>query len=244
MNAQKITQTFNGQKTWQIAGSYFKLLSAQYPVTVELFYMGQKVFSAQQMDAGFYQSVLFDRVEVTTPLSEEVSLLIAPNKGGSDRLAGVVEVVDGGRSRTIGGQAFMAIIGLGAVAGQYPTGGLYNPVGSAVNSYVKSYAASCSLAAQVELDWNNTIATASGAVISRADGVTAGMTLQKYDISAAGFAAGKVNTAHSMFLAAGAPYKEIFSEPILLAPGNGLYLRFLLQNVTGLVNFELVEERI
>ena len=153
-----------------------------------------------------------------------------------------VSIVDGGKARTASGLAFFGTVGLGAVAAQYPTGILLNPAASGKNCWLKTLSISASLGVQIAVDYNNTPGTASTNVISKKDGTTAGVTQVRYDISAGGWAAGKVNSLLSHILAAGVPYERTFSEPVLLTPGMGVAVRFLLVNVTGLVNYEVIEE--
>lgn len=54
-----------------------------------------------------------------------------------DRISGTVDVVDGGRARTIGGVAFMGYANAGSAAGQYSTSQLWNPPGSGVRLVVE-----------------------------------------------------------------------------------------------------------
>lgn len=91
-SAGKITQTFNGQVIWNIAGGYFKLLAAAAAVSIKLYKDGACVLSADSVDAGFYQSVAFDRVEITCTVSQQVDWLFASQEGGSDRITGTITI--------------------------------------------------------------------------------------------------------------------------------------------------------
>jgi hypothetical protein len=109
MRSRKITQTFNGRVEWIIGGAgFFKLMDSVTPVDVELWLGGRQVLEAEDAEAGEYYPVEFDRVVITTPVSQEVRWLYAPIGGGSDRLAGEVSVVDGELARVKAGVCFSA----------------------------------------------------------------------------------------------------------------------------------------
>jgi hypothetical protein len=55
-----------------------------------------------------------------------------------DRISGSVEVIDGGRDRTLANRAFWGQAGVGVVAAQYPHVQLFNPAASGVNVYIPS----------------------------------------------------------------------------------------------------------
>lgn len=241
MNAQKITQTFNGLKQWQISGNYFKLLSAQYPVTVELFYLGQKVLSAPLMEAGFYQSILYDRVEVTTPLSEEISFLVAPSKGGSDRLAGEVAIVDGEKARTIAGVTFFTPAVQGAVAGELSSIQLYNPVGSGKRIVIESMAFASPTAGGIYFGLVNAACTglyqnSKSKLSDGADGAGEG----RIQTSVGGLAG--TDRFGLLSVVANVPDKVSMRKPVVLTEGWGMFAEHGAANATAWAFWESIEE--
>lgn len=85
---QTISQTFAGAATWplQMAGDYFRLISAPSPVDLVFYKNGSQIATANAMDTGFYFRPVggFDRVDVVTATAQTIKLFIMSGDGGYD----------------------------------------------------------------------------------------------------------------------------------------------------------------
>lgn len=238
MNARKITQTFNGYNEWIIAGGYFKLLTAAYAVTVELFMNGQQVLEATGADAGFYQRLDFDRVAITAPVSQAVSFLVAPAEGGSDRLVGAVSVVDGGRLRTLANESFLAHVESVAVPGQKSNTQLKNPVGSGIRVVINSILPQSAAQTLQMRQYDANLTTLSGVPQSKLFGGAVGLAQLRSQNSVGALSAATVIQSLEMPSTDWVP----LSEPIILLPGVGMMLSGTADNTAIGLNLELNEE--
>jgi hypothetical protein len=162
-----------------------------------------------------------------------------------ERITGTVDVVDGGKSRTLAKAAFFAYGAKNTtVGGNHPFIQLWNPPGSGKNIFVKSGLFSCSTASFIGLGPTN---AAVGALLgnskskhsSGADGV-----LQVRGLEQVAF----VNTFNltGAYVAASQSVNLQLAEPILIEPGFGLVVGGSdTTNGTQITAaFELIEENI
>jgi hypothetical protein len=77
------------------------------------------------------------------------TLLIGDGEFFDNRISGTVEVIDGGKARTLGNIAFSAPSYCGAVAAQYAYAQLWNPVGSGKNIVISQLNASSASAGAI-----------------------------------------------------------------------------------------------
>lgn len=100
-----------------VDGGYYKILSQYGPVAINR--EGGSVLNP--MLAGQGERLDFKRLSVTdvSGASNTVSILVADESFVDDRISGEVSVVDGGKARSISGNALISMAGCGAVAGQY-----------------------------------------------------------------------------------------------------------------------------
>ena len=89
---------------------------------------------------GYWVQGPFSRFELRNryPLQQTVRVMYGRGVGGSRRVQGVVQTVDGGQARTMDAQAFMAPCAVSTVAGQHPHAQLWNPAGSGRLTVVKA----------------------------------------------------------------------------------------------------------
>ncbi len=221
--AQRIPQTFTGTKEWLVQGGYFKLLTATYPVTIELFKDGAPTLYAASAEAGFYQRVDFDLVRITNPISQETAFLCASADGGSDRLAGEVSVISGEISRVKNGNSFVAFSYGGAVAGQYQHVQLWNPADSGLNAFVTGYTLYTGAAGRAALRkftaaLASSYAPAANPINKNLSGAVSSLE-NRYAASAA-----YVGDQIGALLRSDAATSPIvaFSEPIMVPPGYGI----------------------
>lgn len=161
----------------------------------------------------------------------------------SDKLTGIVQTVDGGRARTIGGVAFAAAGGITGGAGLFSWAQLWNK-STDKNVFVGSFNAITSAAVTVDVGvttsqksafiYTGFSKRAGGAPSSAADLRTWATNLLA-DLS--------FSTIVQMGCSAGitANYKP--TEPVMLPPGAGMVLRVPTQAVNLSCSFEWFEER-
>jgi hypothetical protein len=157
------------------------------------------------------------------------------------RVVGTVEVIDGGKNRTMAGIAFMVGGGSGAVAAQMSQSQLWNPVGSNVNIVLSTISLSASSAtsytigptAQAPMTGLNRTG------ISKKVGAGAAKGEARGQASAVNLVTGAMQYG---YLQANVVYPYKFSEPIVLMPGFGLGVALDQPNVGLLTTFEWYEE--
>lgn len=92
-----VSDTFSGEKSWNIYGEYFRLLDTVNPVDVVLYDQAGRVGEARQVEGGFFQRLTgrpYSRVSITTGGSEAVKFIYGSGEGGYDRLFASVTVSD------------------------------------------------------------------------------------------------------------------------------------------------------
>lgn len=131
---EKLSQALAAGESWRlnIAGDFFRLSEAAYPVSVSLLKGQRIVGTMRNMLAGDYvRDIAFDGVIIDNgALAQSVSAQIAGGGAGSDRVLGEVSVVSGERFRTMAGASFWQSKSLTAAAGNLPHIQLWNPAGS------------------------------------------------------------------------------------------------------------------
>lgn len=155
---------------------------------------------------------------------------------------GMVQVIDGGKSRTLGGGAFSANNSVPSVAGQYSRCQLWNPANSGVRLVVESISlvAANGTAAVAQLQFNQAqLANDQGAGMSKLGGGAAAKAHIGYDSNASlpsGGSLGQYQAQTSGFM--------IFvpKEPYIVPPGYGLVMWSLLQNMNYNTWWEWYEE--
>ncbi|MGL5181198.1 hypothetical protein [Herbaspirillum huttiense] len=169
------------------------------------------------------------------------TMLIADGGFFDNRVTGSVEVIDGGKARTLGGGAFMGGVQCVATAAQNSIVQLWNPVGSGKNVILESITYSSTNnggilfrvynAALSNLLANGVSKLAGGAAVSVGQlryapnpGVLGGNNMLILGIAAAQFST----------------YQ--FKEPVVLPPGQGMLVTQGTQNVDVTGNFEWYEE--
>jgi hypothetical protein len=158
-----------------------------------------------------------------------------------DRITGTVDVVDGGKSRTLANTAFQGTTAGLSNAGEYPHAQLWNPVSSTKRLIVKQVFMSSTVQQQVALVFHNAAltsltATAQSKLANAASSVAE--TRSQSSATLLGIGAGFV----APYLAASGNMVVTFTEPIILLPGWGLVLRGGV--VASQINaaFEFIEE--
>lgn len=171
-------------------------------------------------------------------------VLMGQGEFSDNRISGSVEVVDGGKARTIAGVTFMQCIAVGPVAGQLAFAQLWNPVGSNRRLVVASVFAATGTTGP------------NGIVLSYATQALANFIANcqaKRPGAANSIAqARSVNSATTSVVAGQSMYREpgpngamlgrVFDEPLVVDPGYGLLVYTDDPGASVSANVEFIEE--
>ncbi|MBE0630129.1 MAG: hypothetical protein IH603_11140 [Burkholderia vietnamiensis] len=169
------------------------------------------------------------------------TIVIGNGRIDDNTLQGVVQVVDGGKSRTLSGSAFGMVASQLAVAGQYGRVQLWNAANSGIRCVVESVQVVNGNAAMIGayLQFNAAaLATAIGAGQSKKSGGAASMAVCYADSTASVPSGGE----SSLIAVSGSTYQIKFAEPLIVTPGYGLVVYGGSVNETLQANFEWYEE--
>lgn len=242
---EKLSQPLAANYKWDvgIAGNYFRLAACPWPVTVQLLKNQQVIGQMANMMAGDYvEGVEFDKVSIVNgAMAQTVDVQISGGGAGSDRVLGEVSIIDGGRSRTLAGMAFIGTAGVAGVAGQYPHIQLFNPAASGKNVIVESLVGTVATAGFVQA-FGHSVALAAlvGGAPSKRVGAAAS-TAELRTLSAAG--AVGVGQLLGATLQANSNFEFALAEPVVLVPGTGLLFRGALAGDLS-VTVEFFEEAV
>lgn len=121
-------------KTYMVQGSYFEVIDAPLPVSVRLTDQYGAVRGAMsQAEASFYlRGSDFSVIEITSLAAQTIRFAFGSAEAGTRRTAGVVQVIDGGKSRTLTQTAFAGYAFAPLLAANNGHAQLWNPIGSGV----------------------------------------------------------------------------------------------------------------
>lgn len=126
-------------KTFVLAGGYFELIDAPYPVTVRLVdRYGSLRGYMTNAEASFYmRQGDFDAIEITSANAQTIRFAYGTSEAGTRRTSGVVSVIDGEQARIDAGVMFCGALGVSLVAGEFPMAQVWNPLGSGFKLVIK-----------------------------------------------------------------------------------------------------------
>jgi len=156
-----------------------------------------------------------------------------------DRISGSVEVIDGGRTRTLAGAAFLGGNNQVAVGGVVSNVQIWNPPASSKIVVVKEVSFSGDIGGLHSIKSGNSVATTvSGNGTSKRIGGS---------VSAAQLCiqTGVLPAMAYLYSVQGSPnqnYTKVFQEPVVLMPGFGLFVTSTNLGENLFTNFEWVEE--
>lgn len=170
------------------------------------------------------------------------SVIIGDGRIDDDTLQGVVQVVDGGKQRTLSGNAFAGYGSVGATAGQYARIQLWNPLTNPNRLVVEAVTVLANggmLAAVLQFNAAS-LANLQQQGVSKKSGGAASAASINYDTTAAaiGFPGPMIGMAEPNPGTQG--FK--FSEPVIVLPGAGLVMYSSTLNTTMGASFEWYEE--
>jgi len=170
------------------------------------------------------------------------SVLMGEGSFQDNRISGAVEVIDGGRNRTIAGQAYMGAVAALAVAANYSHVQLWNPPGTGKNLVVEAVMAASSAAALIDFGPQSVmLSNLFGAPRSKrfATGAVATVAEARYQ---QGVALMLGNSFANVMVPASQTMQVVFHEPIVIAPGWGLMVQSEQVNTLLTATFEYFEE--
>lgn len=161
------------------------------------------------------------------------SIRLGMGRVSSSSISGVVEVVDGGRSRSLSRTAFMAPCAANTVAGQFAHCQIWMPAASTSRVIAKALKVSSSVAGGVHLRSHNAaLATLYGGLLPKL--INGGGLISTAEMRQANSAAMLGNGMGVIQIAASSSVSWEFVEPIVINPGFGLLI------VHSVVNTDLV----
>lgn len=213
----------NASQTIDVAGHFVKYKSGTGAIRVRMttggyvdLLPGQGVWNVQ-----FSSLTVVDR----TGADNTGIILAGAFDFRDDRITGTVDVVDGGRTRTLAGQAFMSWANLGAgTAGQNSVHQLWNPANSGKNIVIEQIQISSTAGGFAGVAfWNlaiaNLVAANGGSGTSKKNGIGVSAGQRRTEQTAVlPYTPNLLSTA----LAPGVNFDRKFNEPVLLTPGMGL----------------------
>lgn len=170
-------------------------------------------------------------------------LLIGDGDAGAASVAGTVEVIDGGKSRTLAGSAFMAVIALSAGGvGQFTHAQLWNPPGSGKRVIVSGVRTACTSSTQIAIVDSNAALTTlwlPNFQSKRLDlgGSSAAQGRSQYNATLLG-----ANALDAFAVSAGIPVFVQFKEPVVITENRGLLVRQNNSQLDLTATFEFIEE--
>lgn len=233
----RFVETFAAGESKQFVtpGRYFRIVRCLDPVSVAFSLRGQRVADGiAGGEAGTWAMPPngFDRIDVTSPTAQTVTIFTADGTSGVDRVVGEVAVIDGGTERAIAGTAFTGYGSQPAVAAQYSHVQLWNPAGSGrvlVVTQIKAHVSAAGTAVYL-CDHNAALGTAQPNPASKSFGVGAPVSLCKSTTNAA-----VLGTPIDAMALGVANDTKVFplSHAIIVTPGRGIMV------VTNVVNLNL-----
>lgn len=236
----------NGAFQLPVTGSFFRIMSlsvngAAIEVQGDTFGNIYPLFVGQGM-----KNQKFGALNLVNRSGNAVSgtLLVSDGELVDDRITGFVEVVDGGKNRTLSGVAFLAYANAIAVAANYTVNQLWNPIGSGKNLVVEKITVSVSTAQAIGIMSNSLAMTSlTGFAGNKKTGGAVSVSQIRYD-NIPGAPGGAPVNYQTSFLGVNSPFVIQPSEPIIITPGFGLICQG--QTVANInpTSFEFYEDAI
>lgn len=199
-----------------------------------------KVGQGARMDKSFKSLYLSNNLGQGTIIG---NLVLSEGDFVDHRVVGTVDVVDGGKSRTLSGVAFLAYSNMAAAGSNIAHNQLWNPVGSTKNLIVESILVSTQTAQAFRLSrYNVALPSVSGTPQSKCvDGLAASAGV----LLGHGTSLVQLGTIlQTIYLQANVPLKVEYKEPIVVPPGTG-FMTVVSASGTDLpTNFEYYEEKV
>jgi len=176
-------------------------------------------------------------------------VLVGAGEFHDSNVTGTVQVVDGGKSRTLGGNAYHGSIFISAGAAQYPVAAIVNPTGSGMRLVLEQLGVGGSIAGPINLSLGDpttlgllTLIAPAGIVNKNAGGAQGVAKFYRGALTAAQVA-NIALPAQTWYLGANATAIFKLTEPVVIPPGQSM-LVWENTNAAEVIaaNFEWYEE--
>lgn len=170
-------------------------------------------------------------------------LVIGQGELTDNRVTGSVEVIDGGKARTLTNSAFMGRVGHNGGVGNFAELQLRNPEGSGKNLFVSQIMiATFKLAAISVRSFSAELANIAAPAPSKDAGAAASTAQLRFQSSAALSFEVVGQQYFGADVAAGSLSPIRFSEPLLIRPGRGVLVSSNVTDNATTMNIEYIEE--
>ncbi len=235
-------------KTYAFTGGYFELIDCPYPVTVTLIGLDGAIKGVMRnAEASFYLTRGdYQTITIESPQAQTLRFAYGSSEAGTRRTAGVVQVVDGGKARTLASNTYLASAASGAAAGLYSHCQIWNPIGSGKNIVIQQVimgivVSGGGAAAATLRPTAAPIATLQASPQSKLINAATGVAQARAEQSAAPLGAAQLAGFSIQSLV---PFVYRMTEPVVLRPGSGLLMAVLQVNTSAELNAELYEEQV
>lgn len=128
-------------KTFLIQGEYIEILECAYPVDVAMMdRSGAQLSTMRNAEASYFSRPgKYEVIQVTSSAAQTVRLFVGSGDAGTRRTSGTVEVIDGGKKKTLAGIVYGGRLSQEALAMQFAQLQWWNPIGSGKRLIVPSY---------------------------------------------------------------------------------------------------------
>jgi hypothetical protein len=175
--------------------------------------------------------------------SQTVLVFIGDSRFEDTRITGTVSIIDGGKQRTLNGDAFLSACLATAVAAQNAHCQLWVPAGGANRLVVKTLHIASSTAGAIHLRVHNAaIATLYGSLSSKLLGTGALPTFEVRNANNAGLIG--VVALGIAYVQAAQTLSMKLDEPIIIPPGQGLIIAHATVNTDLSLTFEGFREAV
>lgn len=244
----------NGAFPLQCAGRYFRINAASGSLKVIGDTFGP--MGAVAVGQGLRlpkEAPVFQRLTLvdTSGALNTVTIVVADADFVDNTVLGTVNVVDGGKARTIAGQAFYGFQSSPGVAAQFSYVALQNNLGSGKRAIVEAITGEvptgATMPAHIAFGFspNVVLVTVGNIPASKLSGGAAGQCYMRYDSNANNFPArvGAGNQMWEQFVSAvEAPFTIVPKEPLVLLPGWSLVFACGQVNSGFTIDLEFYEE--
>lgn len=214
------TTSANGTMVVFAAGSYFRILSSTGAIQVggEFGQIGP-LLAGQGLRNKQFSSIT---IKDLTGNANKGIIIVGDQDFVDDRITGEVSVIDGGKARTIAGNAFTWNPTQTSGAGGIPMAQLWNPAGSGKNVIVSEGVIFTQVAGGLYLGIATAALSAAGQAIANKRSLSATAPVAQPKVDSLAAQAVTTKTFGVAILPAAGTWSIQLREPLVIEPGTGL----------------------